>query len=44
MIINQQNVDLFVRVCRHLRFSGSQRCSHMRNADSNCSVFTGLAK
>ncbi len=43
VIIDQENTDLLVRV-RHVRFSGSQRCSHMRSAESSCSVLTGFAK
>ena len=40
LIVDQKNVDLVVR--RHMhRF---YRCSHIRNAESNCSVLTGFAR
>ncbi len=41
LIVDQQDVDGFVGA--HARES-DQRCSHMRNADSSCSVLTGLAR
>ena len=40
LIVDEQNVDWFAPV--HL--SQTYRCSHMRSAASNCSVFTGFAR
>ena len=43
VIIDQQDADFLVWVACHsaLHF---QRCSHMRRAESNCSVLTGFAR
>ena len=40
LVVDQQDVDRLARA--HGRCP--QRCSHMRSADSSCSVLTGLAR
>ncbi len=39
LIVDQQQIDFGVVGHGHV-----QRCSHMRNDDSNCSVLTGFAR
>jgi hypothetical protein len=41
LVVDQENVDLVVRGHDIVSI---YRCSHMRNADSSCSVLTGLAR
>ena len=42
LVVDQQDVDLIVGCSR--RLLPAQRCSHIRSADSSCSVLTGLAR
>ena len=54
LIVDQQDVDLVIRrrrffsppdrCCRLLHAWLHHRCSHMRNAESSCSVLTGFAR
>ena len=39
LVVDQQDIDLVGAL-----MGQSHRCSHMRNADSSCSMFTGFAR
>ena len=43
LIVDQENVDLVVSAANVLH-GNAYRCSHIRNAERSCSVFTGLAR